>query len=109
MPDRFLRGVLTLGGLGSWTRFPGTIASFLVVLSLGFYPDSRVAIVLFIVFTLAGFIACQHAQRLFADADPQEVRGFLDEDVAPMPVFGHGFKAHVTGSCHDARGMRRVQ
>jgi len=40
--------------------------------------------------------------------DPQEIRGFLDEDVAPMPVFGHGFKSHVTGSCHDARGMRNV-
>ncbi len=40
--------------------------------------------------------------------DPHEIRGFLDEDVAPMPVFGHGFKAHVTGSCHDERGMRNV-
>lgn len=40
--------------------------------------------------------------------DPGEIRGFLDEDVAPMPVFGHGFKAHVTGSCHDERGMRNV-
>ncbi|MDP6776720.1 MAG: 2-oxoacid:acceptor oxidoreductase subunit alpha [Candidatus Latescibacteria bacterium] len=40
--------------------------------------------------------------------DPHEIHGFLDEDVAPMPVFGHGFKAHVTGSCHDARGMRNV-
>lgn len=39
---------------------------------------------------------------------PQEIRGFLDDDVAPMPVFGHGFKAHVTGSCHDAYGMRNV-
>ena len=41
-------------------------------------------------------------------SDPGEIRGFLDEDVAPMPVFGHGFKAHVTGSCHDERGMRNV-
>jgi 2-oxoglutarate ferredoxin oxidoreductase subunit alpha len=40
--------------------------------------------------------------------DPQEIQGFLDEDVAPMPIFGHGFKAHVTGSCHDERGMRNV-
>lgn len=40
--------------------------------------------------------------------DPQEMQGFLDEDVAPMPIFGHGFKAHVTGSCHDERGMRNV-
>jgi 2-oxoglutarate ferredoxin oxidoreductase subunit alpha len=33
---------------------------------------------------------------------------FLDEDVAPMPVFGRGHKAHVTSSCHDAYGRRNV-
>ncbi|MDR1659465.1 MAG: 2-oxoacid:acceptor oxidoreductase subunit alpha [Desulfovibrio sp.] len=33
---------------------------------------------------------------------------FLDEDVAPMPVFGRGLKAHVTSSCHDAHGMRNL-
>lgn len=41
-------------------------------------------------------------------ADPQEVRGFLDENVAPFPVFGRGLKSHVTGSCHDERGHRNV-
>ena len=30
--------------------------------------------------------------------DPQKIKGFLDEDVAPMPVFGKGYKAHVTSS-----------
>lgn len=40
--------------------------------------------------------------------DPFTLKGFLDEDVAPMPVFGRGLKAHVTGSCHDERGMRNV-
>ncbi len=25
-----------------------------------------------------------------------------------MPLFGRGHKAHVTGSCHDERGMRNV-
>ena len=40
--------------------------------------------------------------------NPYTLRGFLDEEVAPMPVFGRGFKAHVTGSCHDAYGMRNV-
>ena len=39
---------------------------------------------------------------------PHEIRGFLDEEVAPMPVFGHGYKAHVTGSCHNEFGMRNV-
>lgn len=34
--------------------------------------------------------------------------GFLDEDVAPMPIFGEGHKAHVTSSCHDAYGRRNV-
>jgi 2-oxoglutarate ferredoxin oxidoreductase subunit alpha len=33
---------------------------------------------------------------------------FLDEDVAPMPVFGNGARALVTGSTHDEYGIRRV-
>ncbi len=37
-----------------------------------------------------------------------ERRDFLDVDVAPMPVFGRGLKAHVTSSCHDAHGMRNL-
>jgi 2-oxoglutarate ferredoxin oxidoreductase subunit alpha len=41
-------------------------------------------------------------------ADPQAIKGFLDEDVAPMPVFGRGFKAHVTSSCHDETGRRNL-
>ena len=35
-------------------------------------------------------------------------RDFLDGDVAPMPVFGRGLKAHVTSSCHDEHGMRNL-
>jgi 2-oxoglutarate ferredoxin oxidoreductase subunit alpha len=38
----------------------------------------------------------------------ESTRGFLDEDVAPMPIFGRGHKAHVTSSCHDAYGHRNV-
>jgi 2-oxoglutarate ferredoxin oxidoreductase subunit alpha len=34
---------------------------------------------------------------------------FLDENVAPMPVFGFGYKAHVTGSTHDKIGLRNVE
>jgi 2-oxoglutarate ferredoxin oxidoreductase subunit alpha len=41
-------------------------------------------------------------------ADPQSIRGFLDEDIAPMPIFGRGFKAHVTSSCHDEAGKRNL-
>jgi 2-oxoglutarate ferredoxin oxidoreductase subunit alpha len=41
-------------------------------------------------------------------ADPQKIKGFLDEDVAPMPIFGKGFKAHVTSSCHDEYGKRNL-
>ncbi len=33
---------------------------------------------------------------------------FLSVDVAPMPVFGRGLKAHVTSSCHDRHGMRNL-
>jgi 2-oxoglutarate/2-oxoacid ferredoxin oxidoreductase subunit alpha len=38
--------------------------------------------------------------------DPHGIKGFLDENVAPMPIFGQGFKTHVTSSCHDETGMR---
>ena len=41
-------------------------------------------------------------------ADSQTIKGFLDEDVAPMPIFGRGYKAHVTGSCHDEAGKRNL-
>ena len=41
-------------------------------------------------------------------SDPETIEGFLDENVAPMPLFGHGLRAHVTGSCHDGRGRRNV-
>ena len=40
--------------------------------------------------------------------DPQTIKGFLSEDVAPMPIFGRGFKAHVTSSCHDEVGKRNL-
>ncbi|MCX5909226.1 MAG: 2-oxoacid:acceptor oxidoreductase subunit alpha [Deltaproteobacteria bacterium] len=43
-----------------------------------------------------------------AGADPTQIRGFLDEDVAPMPIFGRGWKAHVTSSCHDEYGKRNL-
>jgi 2-oxoglutarate ferredoxin oxidoreductase subunit alpha len=41
-------------------------------------------------------------------SDPTRIKGFLDENVAPMPIFGMGFKAHVTSSCHDAYGKRNL-
>jgi 2-oxoglutarate ferredoxin oxidoreductase subunit alpha len=37
-----------------------------------------------------------------------ERHDFLDADVAPMPLFGKGFGAHVTSSCHDEHGMRNL-
>jgi 2-oxoglutarate/2-oxoacid ferredoxin oxidoreductase subunit alpha len=40
--------------------------------------------------------------------DPLSRQDFQDPDVAAMPVFGHGFKSHVTSSCHDAHGMRNL-
>jgi len=40
--------------------------------------------------------------------DPLKIKGFLDEDVAPMPLFGRGFRAHVTSSCHDEYGRRNL-
>ena len=48
-------------------------------------------------------------RRLFPpDKNVETLAGFLDEYVAPMPVFGRGHKAHVTSSCHDAYGRRNV-
>jgi 2-oxoglutarate ferredoxin oxidoreductase subunit alpha len=43
-----------------------------------------------------------------AVTDPLQIKGFLDEDVAPMPIFGKGFKSHVTSSCHDEYGKRNL-
>jgi len=40
--------------------------------------------------------------------DAMERHDFLDVDVAPMPLFGNGFGAHVTSSCHDEHGMRNL-
>ena len=47
-------------------------------------------------------------KRFPAGADVETLPGFLDLDVAPMPIFGKGHKAHVTSSCHDAHGRRNV-
>jgi 2-oxoglutarate ferredoxin oxidoreductase subunit alpha len=48
-------------------------------------------------------------RKLFPpDKDTEALPAFLDENVAPMPVFGRGHKAHVTSSCHDAYGRRNV-
>ncbi len=33
---------------------------------------------------------------------------FLDENVAPMPIFGNGARALITGSTHDEYGIRKV-
>ena len=40
--------------------------------------------------------------------DPMQRQDFMDSEVAPMPVFGNGLKAHVTSSCHDEHGMRNL-
>jgi len=39
---------------------------------------------------------------------PEECRPFLNEDVAPMPIFGSGYRVHATASTHDERGFRNV-
>jgi len=40
--------------------------------------------------------------------DASKFKGFLDPEVALMPVFGRGHRAHVTSSCHDEWGRRNV-
>ncbi|MBW2145714.1 MAG: 2-oxoacid:acceptor oxidoreductase subunit alpha [Deltaproteobacteria bacterium] len=44
------------------------------------------------------------AEGLYAS----QFKGFLDPEVAPMPIFGRGHRAHVTSSCHDEWGRRNV-
>jgi len=39
---------------------------------------------------------------------PLDRQDFQDVNVAPMPVFGRGLRAHVTSSCHDQHGMRNL-
>lgn len=48
------------------------------------------------------------SRKISEDSPPLERHDFLDENVAPMPVFGKGHKAHVTSSCHDKFGMRNL-
>jgi 2-oxoglutarate ferredoxin oxidoreductase subunit alpha len=49
-----------------------------------------------------------YSRKLAKGSDPMQRHDFLDVEVAPMPVFGRGHKAHVTSSCHDAHGMRNL-
>jgi len=42
-------------------------------------------------------------------ATPAEETYFGDPSVAPMPQFGEGLRAHVTGSTHESDGMRDVK
>ncbi|RCW44388.1 2-oxoacid:acceptor oxidoreductase subunit alpha [Halanaerobium sp. MA284_MarDTE_T2] len=46
-------------------------------------------------------------RKILDDPDSTEGR-FLSTEVAPMPIFGNGFKANVTGSTHDEFGWRNV-
>jgi len=56
----------------------------------------------------AGRIPVMDRKRFPKGVDTEALPGFLDPDVAPMPVFGEGHRAHVTSSCHDAYGRRNV-
>jgi len=55
-----------------------------------------------------GKIPIAHRKIPAVGMDPQKVQGFLDENVAPMPIFGKGFRSHVTSSCHDEYGKRNL-
>jgi len=48
------------------------------------------------------------ANRKVPSTVEEAAHGFLDPSVAPMPVLGKGFAAHVTGSSHDEFGMRQA-
>jgi len=55
-----------------------------------------------------GKIVLEDRRKFPKGVDVESLPGFLDVDVAPMPVFGEGHKAHVTSSCHDGYGRRNV-
>jgi 2-oxoglutarate ferredoxin oxidoreductase subunit alpha len=46
--------------------------------------------------------------RKFPSSAEEASHAFLNASVAPMPVFGNGFSAHVTGSSHDEFGKRQA-
>ena len=46
--------------------------------------------------------------RRIPSSQEEAARGFLSASVAPMPVLGKGFSAHVTGSSHDEYGKREA-
>jgi len=46
--------------------------------------------------------------RKIPSSREEAARGFLSSSVAPMPIFGMGFSAHVTGSSHDEYGRRQA-
>ena len=48
-------------------------------------------------------------RKITQGGETSKRRDFLDPDVAPMPVFGRGFKAHVTSSCHDEHGIEEPE
>jgi 2-oxoglutarate/2-oxoacid ferredoxin oxidoreductase subunit alpha len=56
----------------------------------------------------AGEIETENRRLAEPGTDPLCRIDFLDSNVAPMPVFGRGCRAHVTSSCHDAHGMRNL-
>jgi 2-oxoglutarate ferredoxin oxidoreductase subunit alpha len=53
-------------------------------------------------------IEIKHRKIAEPAASVLERQDFQDVNVAPMPVFGRGLKAHVTSSCHDEHGMRNL-
>jgi 2-oxoglutarate ferredoxin oxidoreductase subunit alpha len=61
-----------------------------------------------IVIPAEGQVALEQRRIPEGATGPMERQDFLDVDVAPMPVFGRGFRAHVTSSCHDEHGMRNL-
>jgi len=46
--------------------------------------------------------------RKFPSSAEEASHAFLNASVAPMPIFGNGFSAHVTGSSHDEYGKRQA-
>lgn len=74
------------------------------VLADGFIGHMREQIVI----PTQGRIQIQNRKIAAPAKSVLERNDFLDVEVAPMPVFGRGLKAHVTSSCHDEHGMRNL-
>jgi phosphatidylglycerophosphatase A len=82
--DRVARAIATVGGVGRAPFAPGTVASALTVAVLWLVPFSRPGLIIFfVVVTVLGTWAAQHAERALGSKDPGAI---VIDEVAGMTL-----------------------